>query len=237
MHFGGPINLRPHIDPRWLEGGARGCLAIAASDAITLPAMPVMSVKERSEIPFNPSFEQLLSKENFLRRCLFAKRQGDLMTKHPLVVEFSEVIHEFMEERYKAFSLRWKASLNPSPVLSLVPEVNWPATFANSCSTLGSMNGILPSKYPIPRSDLDSPITPRLELKGVRIYIRCPPRQFYVSSLTFEDELQLIVLVDVSTYDEEVVKEWFGDLKDAMVWYLGDHHDRRKVKAENLAKL
>ena len=139
MHFGGLINLRPYLDPRWQEGSASGFLAIGVGDTVVLPAMPVSSKRDDRRL-FEPSFEDLLSKQRFFFRCQLAKQQGERTVKHPLIVEFSEVIHEFMAQRYKAFAARWRNSSKSSSNLALVPEVNWPVTFSNTSSTLGSVS-------------------------------------------------------------------------------------------------
>ncbi|KIJ55584.1 hypothetical protein M422DRAFT_24154 [Sphaerobolus stellatus SS14] len=224
MHLGGPINLRPYLDTEWLNAGgnSQGCVAIAHSD-ITLPAMPIMS-ESSGGIQAHPPFHKLLSKERFLYRCHFAKRKYDLVLKHPLIVEFAEITRQFSFGRTKAVASRWRALLDPTTSAVLVPIIDRHYVFANAVSTMGNLENILPHVYPLSKDKVSNPV-PRLYLKATSSYLRCRPKELYISSVTYDGLLQLQLFTDLSTYDPDLVKEWFNDVGKAMKWYLGGDHD------------
>ena len=80
------------------------------------------------------------------------------------------------------------------------------------------MNKTVPAEYPLEHSGA----TPnRLRITSIRHYLRCRPAEFYISSLSYHQELQLLVLYDTRAYNEALVREWLSNVGQAAEWYLG----------------
>lgn len=78
------------------------------------------------------------------------------------------------------------------------------------------MNKVLPADYPL---DSDPTITP-LRITSIRHYLRCRPGILYLTSVSFQRQLELLLFCDVRTYDERLVQEWLSNVAQGAEWYL-----------------
>ena len=80
------------------------------------------------------------------------------------------------------------------------------------------MNKTVPAEYPLEHS---GPTPSHLRITSIRHYLRCRPAEFYISALSYQQELQLCVFCDTRAYDEALVREWLSNVGQAAEWYLG----------------
>ncbi|GJJ11420.1 hypothetical protein Clacol_005653 [Clathrus columnatus] len=218
-YFGGPFNLRPYLNPEWFQNGgsARCCIAVSLYFT-TLPRMPISRL-ENGEVHGNPSFCSLLSKQ---------QRQSKQYFKHPLLVEFTQLLAHRVLQRSKILADRWRALLQ-SGRNQLIDMYKPDLILANGCSTVGDLHALIPASYPLD-GDKDDRIS-NIYIKSVRPYLRCRPGELYLTSIGFNEQLTFILFVDLGQYDEHIVQEFFGYLVEGALWYLGDNPDRRMAQA------
>jgi hypothetical protein len=83
MHTVGPVSMRTRMPPEWQQkGGSDEFFAYVNYSYCTLPHMPFSENQD-------PSYEELMSPEAFVRRCKSIKAQGDHWLQHPLFHEMS----------------------------------------------------------------------------------------------------------------------------------------------------
>ncbi|KAF8574268.1 hypothetical protein K439DRAFT_1624450 [Ramaria rubella] len=223
MHFSGPFNLRPFLDSEWLAtGGANRVCAAISFYRNTLPRMPLAQQLDYGQM--YPTFDALLSKARFLHRCQVAKQQTMNYFSHPLLTEFAHIMGRELLEKAKIHAQNWRVQsgdqkgattagadekdIQPIPIHDYVES--------NMCSTVGDMGNMIPAHYPLNQNE-----ETRLRVTSIRHYLRCRPAEFYLTSITYNQELQLLLFCDTGTYEEALVKEWLSNLKQAIEWYLG----------------
>jgi len=221
MHFLGPMNIRPYLDKEWLASGghSRGCIAISFFP-VTLPHMPIAkdSLWNKHTNPA-PPFHALLSRKRFLFRCKLAKEQGRKTLNHPLTLEFTEISRRQAIEKSKGIAMKWLVSDGSHKQSGItVPQATPSHIISNNCSTLGHISSY--GAFIRQSRDEDIPQIPIHTARG-RILSRSRPQNFYVFAETYDNKLQLHLAVDITTYDQELVKEWFRHFMEAMEWYLG----------------
>jgi hypothetical protein len=59
-----------------------------------------------------------------------------------------------------------------------------------------------------------------LQLHDMRTHLRCRPGELYLYAITVNKRLQLNTFWDGNVYKEEIVQEWFNEIKNATDWYL-----------------
>lgn len=94
------------------------------------------------------------------------------------------------------------------------------------------MDRILPSHYPLdPENPINSSrkesdtsqrtIHPTLLLLSSDLRLRCRPGELYLGASTSNDKLHLKFFWDGNVFEDGAVKEWLDEVRDAVVWYLG----------------
>ncbi|KAG9316805.1 hypothetical protein JVU11DRAFT_2870 [Chiua virens] len=122
-----------------------------------------------------------------------------------------------------------------------------PVVFAHTGSSLGNMDLVVPSEYPLPSSHPLSPYSPlphpakpgyvvpplpspsipeaattsKLVVENWTSYYRTNPGGRYLGASTWRGQLKMFLHYDSNLYEEELVKEWLDELKAAVLWYLG----------------
>lgn len=139
MHFFGRMTIRPYLDKEWLARGGhvRGCSALA-SFPVTLPHMPFAqdSLWNKRASPA-PPFHVLLSRKRFFHRCRLAKDQVDKTLKHPLALEFTEIMRQQDTEKSKGVAMRWLARGGARPSAAPAPSSH---IMSGSTSTIGRVS-------------------------------------------------------------------------------------------------
>ncbi|KAI0362095.1 hypothetical protein OH77DRAFT_1491568 [Trametes cingulata] len=170
MHYGGPLNLRPHLDEEWQRkgGASEVCIMIDYYDC-TLPFMPTPFGTRRGagvpRVDGAPPFSALLSPARFFYRAKLARQQLARVVKHPLLLEIARARQPVYVLRKKRIATHWQASLKGEP-LPEYPELDaMDAAAPDLCFSGGvsSMTLILPSHYPLPASHPLSIRTPHAQ--------------------------------------------------------------------------
>ncbi|KAI5114579.1 hypothetical protein M0805_003292 [Coniferiporia weirii] len=86
------------------------------------------------------------------------------------------------------------------------------------------MDMLFPSSYPLPptNSGPTQTHTPvRLRVRSNTLRLRCRPGELYLGASSARGRVAFFSHADVRAYDESVVREWVGEVRDAAVFYLG----------------
>lgn len=96
---------------------------------------------------------------------------------------------------------------------------------------------VIPIVYPLDQKEENNGGAVRLQIKASRMYLRCPPGLLYISSITFGEQLRLVVFADTSTYDRRMLREWLNYIAEAMEWYLGEGREFNQEASTQMARL
>ncbi|KAI9067817.1 hypothetical protein FKP32DRAFT_227499 [Trametes sanguinea] len=179
MHYGGPLNLRPHLDKEWLrQGGLSGIALMIDFYDCTLPFMPTpFGTRRDADVPRvdgAPPFSALLSRERFIHRVKGVKRQISRGVKHPLFLDIAHARQQRLSIRKKAVAEHWLAAVGGRPPpQSTEPRDLDPVApdfvFTGGLSSIGDVSqsalervrpltpiqmaqALLPTAYPLPSS-------------------------------------------------------------------------------------
>ena len=99
------------------------------------------------------------------------------------------------------------------------------------------MDRLLPARYPLDPQDpihslrkgtdtSDKPqsqgtVHPTLLLLSSDLRLRCRPGELYLGASTSNGKLHLKFFWDGNVFEDDAVKEWLNEVRDAVVWYLG----------------
>ncbi|PPR03611.1 hypothetical protein CVT24_007727 [Panaeolus cyanescens] len=109
MISGGPINLRPFLDRKWLKQGGVDNVSLAISFYIyRLPFMPLGRARNLTPGMVLPPFADLLSIPRFFHRCEVIKKQADALMKHPLFIELGSEGSPRSVERMRSIGEEWQ---------------------------------------------------------------------------------------------------------------------------------
>ncbi|KAI0374887.1 hypothetical protein BV20DRAFT_1010609 [Pilatotrama ljubarskyi] len=173
MHYGGPLNLRPHLDEEWQrKGGASEVSIMIDYYDCTLPFMPSpYGTRKDASVPRvdgAPPFSALLSRARFFYRAKLARQQLARAVKHPLLLEIAHARQPLYLLRKKRIVTHWQASLKGEPLpdypeLDTLDAVAPDFCFTGGVSSVGDMTLVLPSNYPLPSSHPLSIKTPQVQ--------------------------------------------------------------------------
>jgi hypothetical protein len=138
MHFGAPINPRPHLDPEWLrQGGATEVFFAITFTRVTLPSMPYILAGDLT-------YGNLMSRRTFFYRCQSVRKQMKDYLKHPLMLQFAALLEQRACVGKKALIDVWRARdslIEKAPVTSKSPLLgNTGAVFSNGGSSFGAVS-------------------------------------------------------------------------------------------------
>ena len=154
MHFGGPINLRPYMDPEWQRKGGATEVGLAIDFyELSLPFMPTPFGSRRDErVPRAadgaPPYAALLSRERFFYRGQLCRRQLAAIASNPLVLDIASARQPAYLHRKKTMALHWLAEKKgePLPTYTLPPHLDSvPSDYvpANGLSSVGQVCAIV----------------------------------------------------------------------------------------------
>lgn len=100
------------------------------------------------------------------------------------------------------------------------------------------MDRLLPSRYPLDPQDplhasrkgadasdnsqqSQGTAHPTLVLLSSDLRLRCRPGELYLGASTSNGKLHLKFFWDGNVFEDDAVKEWLDEVRDAVVWYLG----------------
>lgn len=86
------------------------------------------------------------------------------------------------------------------------------------------IDAILPTHYPLASAQASPQEGPEaqhsLVLLSSDLRLRCRPGELYLGASTSNNKLHLKFFWDGNVFDDESVKEWLREVRDAVVWYL-----------------
>ncbi|KIJ69308.1 hypothetical protein HYDPIDRAFT_36382 [Hydnomerulius pinastri MD-312] len=253
---GGPLNLRPYLDKQWLNKGGGGEFMLAISFFFyQLPFMTlgVTAKQRRGDLVLSngaPPFANLLTFNRFLHRANMVKDQGANFLKHPLFLEIAGAAHVARLEGTRIGALEWMKSVEEGTAVdegeALAATEIPGAVWAHGGSSIGNMDEVSPTEYPLrstnpisPRSNIPHPakagyITlkkpdtsedePKIVIEYSRVHLHTRPAELYLGAATARKQLHLSVFYDGNVYEEAIVREWLDEVRDAVLWYLGQSH-------------
>ncbi|EKM82619.1 hypothetical protein AGABI1DRAFT_118066 [Agaricus bisporus var. burnettii JB137-S8] len=220
MITGGPLNLRPYLDKEWFnKGGATNASLAIGFFIYQLPFMPLgaaTNVRPRDPLP---SYDDLLSKKRFTYRCTLVKREADLVLRNPLQHEISSARFPGRIAIGKDIAETWKYKMlfqSPADRRMLSPQELAENGMVSSYggSSFGSSDQLYPEFYPLSGERH----TLRLVRSVVGLHTR--PRELYLGATTVRGQLRMYIYYDTNVYDEDLVKQWLDEVKDATFHYL-----------------
>ncbi|KAG9314850.1 hypothetical protein JVU11DRAFT_3947 [Chiua virens] len=146
-------------------------------------------------------------------------------------------------------ALRWldhkdKSSEDDEKILSVT---DLPIAVAHGGSSLGNVDLISPTEFPLPPTHPLSPyapvshplragyVNPPAQLPSVttapkiimdsRPTMLCAhPGELYLGASSSQGRMKMFVYHDRNVFDDGVTKEWLDEVKAAVLWYLGQTH-------------
>ncbi|KAF8556519.1 hypothetical protein OG21DRAFT_1506449 [Imleria badia] len=256
---GGPCNLRRYLDKAWFENGGGGEFMLSISLFIyRLPFMTLGATAERRQHVWSdgaPPFSDLLTFDRFLHRARLVKKQATAFFGHPLFLEIVHAGHVAYVPHTRTRALRRMqcaetadggdahANADEDKVLAVT---DMPNVWAHGGSSLGNLDLMSPTEYPLPPahplspyasvphpvragyvtpsplpSGSDADTTPRITVENARVHLHTRPAELYLGAVTSSGRMNLYVQYDGNVFEEGVVREWLDEVREAVLWYLG----------------
>lgn len=266
MYVLGPLNLRPYQDN---ETGGSGDVGLGVGIApYVLPFMPLgeMSRGDLSRLELvngAPDFPALMSFDRFLLRCANVKTQVQKLLKHPRLVD---ICTSTLRLYWSAFGkdvtlkrLKTRDSDHTEEGNESVSFQSFNPIYTQVGATLGDMDALVPTDYPLPPEHYLSPLcstphayragypswspqaavledakTPRLHVEYWCPHPYTPPAELYLGASTTHQQLQYFSCYDEHVFSDKIVVEWLSELKDATLWYLGQPHGNETLSQSKL---
>ncbi|KAF9234342.1 hypothetical protein BU15DRAFT_79093 [Melanogaster broomeanus] len=197
-----------------------------------------------------PPFANLLTFNRFLHRANMVKRQAANFFNHPLFLEIASVEPITRLEGIRIRALEWLKSVEEGTTADdteVLAPADFPGiTWAHGGSSIGNLDEISAVEYPLqstnplsPRSNIPHPakagyvipslpdITddePRISVEYWMVHLHARPGQIFLGAATTRKQLHMSVTYDVNVFEEAIAQEWLDEVKDAVVWYLGQSH-------------
>ncbi|KAF8124796.1 hypothetical protein EV363DRAFT_1586770 [Boletus edulis] len=144
---------------------------------------------------------------------------------------------------------------NDSDDEEVLAVTDTPAILAHAGSSFGSVDLITPNEYPLPSTHPLSPYSPvshpvkagyvtppssppsgseneedtipTIVVENTRTHLHARPAELYLGAASSRGELKMYVFYDGNVFEEGVVREWLDEVKEAVLWYLGQTHGSR----------
>lgn len=258
MHFISPLNYRPFLDKAWNKaGGAMDiCIAIGWYN-YTLPFMPSSGTVDETNAP---PLSSLLSLPRFLARARMVRKDVRRFFRQPLLHELHLLRLPERSRRRREAVLARRAIQDGENVVEnnrqladLFAETE-PCIFSHGGGSLGNVsflrllyyeaypNMAFPQRDPLLPSHFPLPSAPKMDVPPARVHVRAmyhdmrvSPGELYLGAVTNGGQLAFFTCVDLSTYDEAVVREWTEEVTNAAVFYFAQHDNcRDEAQRSNL---
>ncbi|KAF9234344.1 hypothetical protein BU15DRAFT_79095 [Melanogaster broomeanus] len=149
-----------------------------------------------------PPFANLLTFNRFLHRANMVKRQAANFLNHPLFLEIASVEPITQLERTRIRALEWLKSVEEGTMADDT-EVLAPADFPGTTWAHGAQ---------------------AISVEYWMVHLHARPGQLYLGAVTIHKQLHMKVFYDVNVFEEAIAREWLDEVRDAVVWYLGQSH-------------
>ncbi|KAG5635532.1 hypothetical protein H0H81_010944 [Sphagnurus paluster] len=220
MVTGGPLNLRPFLDREWYEKGGSTNVSLAIGFFFQrLPYMPLGAAVNLAPGDKIPSLQDLLPFPRFLLRCQSIRKQLTDLLRHPMFLHITMLRSQASIRRLQEVALNWRDKRQEAPSAISVTEQSPVSTHGGS--SLGNMDKLIPSHYPLATEGEEERTVPQLLLHKTQTRLHCRPAELYLGASTKRQQLHIHVFWDMNVYDEDVVKEWLEEVREATVVYLG----------------
>ncbi|KAG9311463.1 hypothetical protein JVU11DRAFT_8578 [Chiua virens] len=265
---GGPLNLRPYLDGAWLERGGAGEFMLSISffyhhlPFMTLGATAARDQqRERDAKRFlsdgAPPFAELLTFERFLHRAGLVKKQTTAFFSHPLFFEIAHAISLDRLEHARSGALGWMqrerdSARGGADQDQSLGTKSMPIVWAHGGSSVGNVDSIFPSEYPLPSTNPLSPYSfathpmkagyvtppsplqlapeasaaPKIVVENTRTRLHTRPSELYLGAASSRGRLNMYVFYDGNVFEEVAVREWLDEVKGAVLFYLGRTHQQ-----------
>ncbi|KAF8440093.1 hypothetical protein L210DRAFT_2198980 [Boletus edulis BED1] len=254
---GGPLSLRRYLDKAWFENGGGGEFMLCSSLYIyQLPFMTLGSTAERHKNVLSdgaPPFPDLLSFDRFLHRARLVKKQATSLFNHPLFLELTRAAYLDYIRITRLRALRWMQRTETAAVHGthnsdedkVLAVTDNPTVWAHGGSSLGNVDLMSPSEYPLPPIHPLSPFCPtphpakagyvtppppsdseaetmaKIAVENLRVHLHTPPAELYLGANTSRGRMNMFVHYDGNVFEEGIVREWLDEVREAVLWYLG----------------
>lgn len=78
-------------------------------------------------------------------------------------------------------------------------------------------------------------------MENTETHLHTRPAELYLGAASSRGRLNMYVFYDGNVFEDGIVKEWLDEVKEAVLWYLGQTHraeDERATRGEGVqAKL
>ncbi|VDC01217.1 unnamed protein product [Peniophora sp. CBMAI 1063] len=215
---GGPLNLRPHLAPRWLAAGGHTELVLAIGFFF-------------AKLPYMPDADAL-TPGRFWYRARMVKKQAESYHRHPLFLEMSSAAQPARIERCRnaAKALREGKVSENAVVPDPAPKDGDFPVFLHSGSSIGNVDPLCPFSFPVPQQE-GQPAVETLHRVRSKMYLRCRPAELYLGAASVKGELHVYIFYDENVYDAKDVEEWLDEVRKALVSYLCVEPRESAVKA------
>ncbi|KAF8556514.1 hypothetical protein OG21DRAFT_1506443 [Imleria badia] len=71
-------------------------------------------------------------------------------------------------------------------------------------------------------------MTPKVAVVNSGIHVHARPAELYLTADSMSGRLNMNVIYDSNVFEDGVVREWLGEVKEAVLWYLGQTHQSRR---------
>ncbi|KAF8553902.1 hypothetical protein OG21DRAFT_1173840 [Imleria badia] len=131
-----------------------------------------------------------------------------------------------------------------------------PMVWAFMASSAGNMDLALPTEFPIPPTHPLSPyssvphpvkagysappsppvstseaeMTPKVMVENSGIHMHARPAEHYLTADSISGRLNMYVIYDRNVFEEVVVREWLDEVREAVLWYLGQTHRSNRAQ-------
>ncbi|KAF8552696.1 hypothetical protein OG21DRAFT_1511193 [Imleria badia] len=257
---GGPLNLRRYLDNAWFENGGGGEFILSISlFNYRLPFMTLGTAAERHHRVWSdgaPPFSELLTFDRFLHRARLVKKQATEHFNHPLFFEIMDAMIPMYIRYAQPRAVQWvqRAETTTSHDThgdseedKVLAATDIPSIPAHGGSSLGNLDLISPTEYPLPPTHPLSPyssvphpvkagyVTPpspppsgseadttqKITVVNWRTHLYTRPAELILAASTTRGELNMYAQFDGNVFEEGVVTEWLDEVREAVLWYLG----------------
>ncbi|KAI0029369.1 hypothetical protein K488DRAFT_88814 [Vararia minispora EC-137] len=209
VHLGGPINVRPFLDPEWVEkGGAYEVNLSISFWAAQFPHVaPPLSQSDGAKNDIPP-----LSPARFWRLATRAKTAMLTHYRHPLFFDIVESALPVRAVRGRTAAETYRRIQNGEDVPLPLADPK-AIVFGSILSSMGNMDRLAPSEF----AGADG--TTAIKRTAADLFLRCRPGELYLGMKTVGGVMEFYVYYDANVFDDDDAKEWLEAVREAAVYY------------------
>lgn len=117
--------------------------------------------------------------------------------------------------------------MDVTPIEYPLPATH-PLSPCSSVSHPAKAGYIIPSQSLLPTSE--NATTPTIAVENARTRLHTRPAELYLGAASSRGQLHMLVFYDANVFEEGVVREWLDEVREAVLWYLGQTHRSRHAR-------